>query len=130
MLIGELAARAGTTTRALRYYEEQGLLESDRTSAGYRLYEPGAVRRVRNIRELLSCGLTVEDVKSLLAYLDADLPEVLSYSPLWAAGDGGGAQRGAQRGGRIAILIELRDSLVRRMPWLAASGGTADEQAA
>ncbi|MET7782636.1 MerR family transcriptional regulator, partial [Streptomyces sp. NPDC005388] len=91
MLIGELAAQAGTTTRALRYYEEQGLLESDRTAAGYRLYEPGAVRRVRNIRELLSCGLTVEDVKSLLAYLDADLPEVLSYSPLCADDYGSGS---------------------------------------
>ncbi|MFC9641616.1 MerR family transcriptional regulator, partial [Streptomyces mirabilis] len=100
MLIGELAARAGTTTRALRYYEEQGLLESDRTSAGYRLYEPGAVRRVRNIRELLSCGLTVEDVKSLLAYLDADLPEVLSYSPLWGGGERGGGPPGGQGGGR------------------------------
>ncbi|MFF1469478.1 MerR family transcriptional regulator, partial [Streptomyces mirabilis] len=99
MLIGELAAQAGTTTRALRYYEEQGLLESDRTSAGYRLYEPGAVRRVRNIRELLSCGLTVEDVKSLLAYLDADLPEVLSYSPLWGAGEGGGGPPGGGVGG-------------------------------
>ncbi|MCT9111082.1 MerR family transcriptional regulator [Streptomyces mirabilis] len=133
MLIGELAAQAGTTTRALRYYEEQGLLESDRTTAGYRLYEPGAVRRVRNIRELLSCGLTVEDVKSLLAYLDADLPEVLSYSPLCADGYGVGAQRVAQLEERIAILTELRDSLVRRMPWLAhptAPGGTADEQAA
>ncbi|MFD5753991.1 MerR family transcriptional regulator, partial [Streptomyces sp. NPDC127044] len=97
MLIGELAARAGTTTRALRYYEEQGLLESDRTSAGYRLYEPGAVRRVRNIRELLSCGLTVEDVKSLLAYLDADLPEVLSYSQ--RLGGGGGAERARERRG-------------------------------
>jgi MerR family transcriptional regulator, copper efflux regulator len=34
MLIGDLAARTGTTTRALRYYEEQGLLESERTAAG------------------------------------------------------------------------------------------------
>ncbi|MFJ1805765.1 MerR family transcriptional regulator, partial [Streptomyces sp. NPDC088157] len=99
MLIGELAAEAGTTTRALRYYEEQGLLESDRTTAGYRLYEPGAVRRVRNIRELLSCGFTVEDVKSLLAYLDADLPEVFSYSPLWGGGGGGGGPPGGPRGG-------------------------------
>ncbi|MFK0022740.1 MerR family transcriptional regulator [Streptomyces sp. NPDC090798] len=130
MLIGELASEAGTTTRALRYYEEQGLLESGRTTAGYRLYEPGAVRRVRNIRELLSCGLTVEDVKSLLAYLDADLPEVFSYSPLCADGYGVGAQRVAQLEERIAILTELRDSLVQRMPWLAAPGDTAAEQAA
>ncbi|MFE2482825.1 MerR family transcriptional regulator, partial [Streptomyces mirabilis] len=116
MLIGELAARAGTTTRALRYYEEQGLLESDRTSAGYRLYEPGAVRRVRNIRELLSCGLTVEDVKSLLAYLDADLPEVLSYSPLCAAGAGGGGQRVGERVGALGGLDGMRVSRLRRLP--------------
>jgi hypothetical protein len=36
----------------------------------------------------------------------------------------------AQLEERIAILTELRDSLVRRMPWLAAPDGTADEQAA
>ncbi|MFG2385403.1 MerR family transcriptional regulator [Streptomyces avermitilis] len=94
MLIGELAVEAGTTTRALRYYEEQGLLESDRTPAGYRLYERDAIRRVRNIRELLSCGFTVEDVKSLLAYLDADLPDVFSYSPVCADGYGVGAAGG------------------------------------
>ncbi|MEU4493068.1 MerR family transcriptional regulator [Streptomyces sp. NPDC023998] len=128
MLIGELAAEAGTTTRALRYYEEQGLLESDRTPAGYRLYEPGAVRRVRNIRELLSCGFTVEDVKSFLAYLDADLPEVFSYSPLCADGFGVGAQRVAELEDRIAILAQLRDTLVHRMPWLAAPDGSAAEK--
>jgi hypothetical protein len=36
----------------------------------------------------------------------------------------------AQLEERIAILTELRDSLVHRMPWLAAPGDSADEQAA
>lgn len=130
MLIGELAAEAGTTTRALRYYEEQGLLESDRTPAGYRRYEHGAVRRVRNIRELLSCGFTVEDVKSFLAYLDAELPEVFTYSPVCADSYGVGAQRVAELEDRIAILTQLRDSLVHRMPWLTAPDEGTDEQAA
>ncbi|MCA2230414.1 MerR family transcriptional regulator [Nonomuraea aurantiaca] len=131
MLIGELAAEAGTTTRALRYYEEQGLLESGRTTAGYRLYEPGAVRRVRNIRELLACGFTVEDVKSFLRYLDADLPEVFSYHPLCTDGYAlVGAQRVTELEERIATLTQLRDSLVHRMPWLAAPGDTADERVA
>ncbi|MFE0380877.1 MerR family transcriptional regulator [Streptomyces inhibens] len=124
MLIGELAAEAGTTTRALRYYEEQGLLESGRTAAGYRVYEPGAVRRVRNIRELLTSGFTVDDVKSFLRYLDADLPEVASYHPLCTDGYAVvGAQRVAELEERIAVLTELRDNLVHRMPWLAARGG-------
>ncbi|MEU2588330.1 hypothetical protein ABZ612_36895 [Streptomyces avermitilis] len=68
-------------------------------------------------------------MKSLLAYLDADLPYVFSYSPLCADGYGAGAQRVAELNGRIAILTQLRDSLVHRTPWLAASDDSADQQA-
>ncbi|MBC6460314.1 MerR family transcriptional regulator [Actinomadura sp. HBU206391] len=130
MLIGELAAEAGTTTRALRYYEEQGLLEPGRTAAGYRVYEPGAVRRVRNIRELLATGFTVEDVKSFLGYLDADLPEVFCHSARCADGFVVGAQRVADLEERITTLIRLRDSLVHKMPWLAPSEAGAVEPSA
>ncbi len=130
MLIGELAAQAGTTTRALRYYEEQGLLESDRTRAGYRTYKPGAVARVHNIRDLLASGFTVEDVKSFVRYLDTDLPDVFKYSPVCADGYTVGAQRVAELEERIAALSRMRDTLVRRMPWLSARGDTADERAA
>lgn len=129
MLIGELAARAGTTTRALRYYEEQGLLESGRTTSGYRVYRPGAVTRVRNIRDLLASGFTVEDVKSFVRYLDTDLPEVFAYSPSCAEGYAVGARRVAELAEKIAALTRMRDVLVHRMPWLAADG-TADTPAA
>lgn len=124
MLIGELAAKAGTTTRALRYYEEQGLLGSGRTAAGYRVYEPGATLRVRNIRELLACGFTVEDVKSFLDYLDAELPEVFCHVPPCAATNAVAAQRVAELDERIATLTRLRDTLIHRMPWLAVPGDT------
>ncbi|SEL82690.1 MerR family transcriptional regulator [Nonomuraea pusilla] len=128
MLIGELAAEAGTTTRALRYYEEQGLLESGRTAAGYRVYEPAATLRVRNIRVLLACGFTVEDVKSFLDHLDAELPEVFCHAPPCAASSAVAARRVAELEERIAALTRLRDSLVHRMPWLAGPGDTAGEQ--
>ncbi|MER5755509.1 MerR family transcriptional regulator [Streptomyces sp. NPDC002088] len=118
MLIGDLAARTGTTTRALRYYEEQGLLDSERTSAGYRVYGPGAVARVHNIRDLLASGFTVENVKSFVRFLDADLPEVFAYSASCAANYAVGAQRVADLEERIAALGRMRDTLVRRMPWL------------
>ncbi|MEW9528714.1 MerR family transcriptional regulator [Microbispora sp. NPDC049125] len=130
MLIGELAAEAGTTTRTLRYYEEQGLLEPGRTSTGYRVYEPGATLRVRNIRELLACGFTVENVKSFLKHLDAELPAVFGDTPPCAASNAVAAQRVAELEERIATLTRLRDSLVQRMPWLAASGDTGEERAA
>jgi MerR family regulatory protein len=40
MRIGQLAERSGVSVRALRYYEEQGLLEADRTPAGGRTRNP------------------------------------------------------------------------------------------
>ncbi|QKV90673.1 MerR family transcriptional regulator [Streptomyces sp. NA02950] len=130
MLNGELAAQAGTTTRALRYYEEQGLLESERTTSGYRVYRPGTVTRVRNIRDLLASGLTVEDVKSFVRYLDTELPGVFEYSPSCAEGYAVGARRVAELEEKITTLTKMRDALVHRMPWLAVGDDAADKQSA
>lgn len=73
MRIGELARAAGTTPRAIRYYEQQGLLPAERTSNGYRAYTPGDVRRVRNIRRLLALGFSTEEAHSFLPCLDREL---------------------------------------------------------
>ncbi|MGW1892290.1 MerR family transcriptional regulator [Streptomyces sp. NPDC002004] len=130
MLIGELAAKTGSTARALRYYEEQGLLESDRRPSGYRVYGPHAVTRVSNVRDLLASGFTVENVKSFVRYLDTDLPEVFEYSPTCADGYDVGARRVADLEEKIAALTRLRDILVHRMPWLATSSDVPQERAA
>ncbi|NSC19707.1 MerR family transcriptional regulator [Streptomyces albus subsp. chlorinus] len=71
MRIGELADRAGVSTRALRYYEEQGLLRSSRTAGGQRVYPPSAEDRVRLIRELYTAGLTSRVIAELLPAVDA-----------------------------------------------------------
>lgn len=73
MLIGELAQEAGTTVRALRYYEQQGLLHPRRTANRYRDYGERSVLRVRNIRLLLSLGFTAEDIHAFLPCLDQDI---------------------------------------------------------
>jgi DNA-binding transcriptional MerR regulator len=66
MRIGDAAAAAGTTPRALRFYEERGLLPPPRRSAaGQREYGPDEVARVCVIRELLALGLTIEDLRSI-----------------------------------------------------------------
>jgi DNA-binding transcriptional MerR regulator len=66
MRIGDAAAAAGTTPRALRFYEERGLLTPPpRTATGQRRYGPGDVARVRVIRELLALGLTIEDLRAI-----------------------------------------------------------------
>jgi len=63
MRIGELAERAGTSTRTLRYYEQHGLLRSRRTANGYRDYDEADLRLVREIRSLLEIGFNLEETR-------------------------------------------------------------------
>jgi len=71
MRIGELAKRAGTTTRALRFYESQGLLEAQRTANGYREYDEHDLRLVREIQSLQAVGMSLEDTRPFVACLRA-----------------------------------------------------------
>ncbi|MBB5936611.1 MerR family transcriptional regulator [Streptomyces zagrosensis] len=66
MRIGELAARTGVTVRALRYYEEQQLLTSVRSSSGQRHYPDIAVARVQLIQQLYAAGLSSKTILELL----------------------------------------------------------------
>ena len=66
MRIGELARLSGTTRRALRYYEEQGLLQPVRTSNGYRHYGQESLLHVQQIQGLLEAGFSSRTVAQLL----------------------------------------------------------------
>ncbi|MFE4393965.1 MerR family transcriptional regulator [Kitasatospora sp. NPDC056789] len=66
MRIGELARRTGATPRALRYYEEQGLLAPERRPSGYREYGEPDVDTVRGIRTLLAAGLNSAVIAEIL----------------------------------------------------------------
>jgi DNA-binding transcriptional MerR regulator len=66
MRIGELATRAGVSVRALRYYEEQHLLASERSPSGQRHYPDSAVDRVRLIQQLYAAGLTSKSISEQL----------------------------------------------------------------
>ncbi|MEV6103176.1 MerR family transcriptional regulator [Streptomyces sp. NPDC051940] len=66
MKIGELSTRTGVSVRLLRYYEEQGLLESRRTSGGHRSYDEGAPEVVTGIRLLLDAGLPTRTIREVL----------------------------------------------------------------
>ena len=71
MRIGELAERAGTSTRTLRYYEQQGLLDSRRDASGYRDYDEVDLRLVQEIRSLLDIGLNLADARPFVECLRA-----------------------------------------------------------
>ena len=71
MLIGELAERAGTSARTLRYYEEHGLLRAQRNANGYRKYDETELRVVHEIRALLAVGFGLDDIRPFVACLRA-----------------------------------------------------------
>ncbi|MEV6322925.1 MerR family transcriptional regulator [Nocardia sp. NPDC051787] len=74
MRIGELAQRAGTSTRALRYYEEHGLVRPRRAANGYRSYDEAELRIVAEIRALLGAGFDLDDIRPFVACLRAGNP--------------------------------------------------------
>ncbi len=67
--IGDVAARAGVSTRTLRYYEELGLLApSGHTAGGERRYEPQDLARLERIMELKELlGMNLEEIRSFLS---------------------------------------------------------------
>jgi DNA-binding transcriptional MerR regulator len=72
MRIGLLAERTGLTTKTLRFYEDTGLLPAPpRTSAGYRDYPDGIVARVAFIRAAQTAGLSLAEIRGVLALRDS-----------------------------------------------------------
>ncbi|WP_404963104.1 MerR family transcriptional regulator [Streptomyces sp. 147326] len=107
MRIGELARTTGTTARALRHYEQAGLISSERAFNGYRVYDDTAAVRVRNIRSLLAVGLTLDDVRVFLPCLDGDV----AAAPPSDKGLRVARERLAVLNERIAAQIRARDRL-------------------
>ena len=69
MRIGEVADQAGVTTKTLRYYERVGLVpQPDRTDSGYRDYPAAALDRLRFIRAAQAVGLSLGEIKSVIAF--------------------------------------------------------------
>lgn len=75
MRIGELATATGMSTKTLRFYEADGLLaDPPRTPAGYRDYPDDAIDRVAFIRQAKAAGLTLAQVREILAIRDGGDP--------------------------------------------------------
>ncbi|MEE1942117.1 redox-sensitive transcriptional activator SoxR [Streptomyces sp. TRM 70361] len=70
--IGELAARSGLAPSALRYYEELGLIHSERTSGNQRRYPRTTLRRVAFVRAAQRVGLSLEEAGAALDRLPVD----------------------------------------------------------
>ena len=73
--IGDVAVRSGVTRDAIRFYERSGLLEQPgRSKSRHRIYDVGTLDRIRLVRQLQNCGLTISDIKEVLFLGDGDRP--------------------------------------------------------
>ncbi len=65
--VAEIGRRTGLTRKALRHYEELGLVEpAARTDAGYRLYDSEALRRIELVNRAKVLGLRLSEAKEFL----------------------------------------------------------------
>jgi MerR family redox-sensitive transcriptional activator SoxR len=83
LTIAEVAQRSGVAASALRFYEEQGLIRSERTAARHRRYPRAVIRRVAFIVFAQKVGLTLEEIGAELAKLPPNrVPERADWAKL------------------------------------------------
>jgi MerR family transcriptional regulator, redox-sensitive transcriptional activator SoxR len=71
LTIGEVASRSGVAPSALRFYEEEGLIVSRRTTGNQRRYERAVLRRVALIQAGRAAGIPLERIRAALSSLPA-----------------------------------------------------------
>jgi len=105
LTIGQLAERSGVAASALRYYEDRGLIASERSGAGHRRYPRAIIRRVAFIVFAQRVGLSLEEIGAELRKLPSQRApkreEWAKLSATWTS----------RIDDRIAELGRLRDSL-------------------
>jgi MerR family transcriptional regulator, redox-sensitive transcriptional activator SoxR len=69
LTIGEVSRRSGVAASALRFYEERGLITSERAGSGHRRYPRPVLRRIAFIVFAQRIGLTLEEIGDELAEL-------------------------------------------------------------
>lgn len=105
LTIGQVAERSGVPHTALRFYEERGLIASERTAGNQRRYPRSVLRRLAFIRTAQRVGLSLEDVHAALATLpDNRTPTKSDWSRLSTSWQ-------AELDARIDALRRLRDRL-------------------
>lgn len=79
MKISDLAKKTQSSPRSIRHYEDSGLLASERSENGYRVYNKDHVELVLKIRWLLDAGLNVKTIKTILPCVQTDKKIVMCH---------------------------------------------------
>lgn len=103
--IGELSERTGVARSALRFYEDEGLVHSERTSGNQRRYHREVVRRVSFIRVAQELGMSLEEIKEAMRALpESRTPTKADWAKISKAWR-------PRIEARIAMMERLRDRL-------------------
>ncbi|MCA1493567.1 redox-sensitive transcriptional activator SoxR [Sinorhizobium alkalisoli] len=105
LTVGEVAARSGVAVSTLHFYENKGLIRSNRSRGNQRRYPRGVLRRVAVIKVAQRTGIPLSEIQSALSVLPDDRPLTVEdwgkLSKSWRQ----------QLDERIAKLTALRDQL-------------------
>jgi MerR family redox-sensitive transcriptional activator SoxR len=105
LTIGEVSTRCGVAASALRFYEERGLIRSERAGSGHRRYARPVIRRIAFIVFAQRVGLSLDEIREELAKLPADrVPNRRDWAKLSTAW-------GSRIDDRIAELQRLKAGL-------------------
>lgn len=105
LTIGALSERSGLAHSALRYYEDEGLIQAERTAGGQRRYHRDVLRRLGFIRTAQQVGLSLDEIRAAMA----ELPE--NRTPTQKDWERLATSWGPRLDAQIALLERLRDRL-------------------
>jgi MerR family transcriptional regulator, redox-sensitive transcriptional activator SoxR len=105
MTIGEVADRSGFNPSALRFYEREGLIASQRNEGNQRRFDPSVLRRLAFVRAARHVGLTLDEIRDALQRLpDERTPTKADWARIsrsWRS----------RLDAEIEALVALRDGL-------------------
>lgn len=113
--IGQLARLTGVSVRALRHYEQSGLLPAQRTAAGYRVFATEAVEHVGRIQVLLKNGFTLAQIQPVASMFEL---EPAGRRRICADVIRLYHDKLDELDGRIAALLSLREQAAARLEFL------------
>jgi MerR family transcriptional regulator, copper efflux regulator len=113
MTVGEMAERVQLSHRTVRYYDDEGLLPARRSPGNYRLYGEDALAKMLTIRRLKPLGFTLDEMREVLALLDAV--------------SGPAAADGPERAEQLERLAALEADVRRRRDKLVEQLAGADD---
>jgi MerR family transcriptional regulator, copper efflux regulator len=127
--IGEVAERVGVSLRAVRYYEEQGLIVPEtRTAGGFRLYCDDQIERLSLIKQMKPLGFTIDETRALLQARD------VLHDPASGLAERGPATAklrefaaiASNRCEELSLALDRASELARRLRREARSGGLSE----